>query len=216
MDGRIRVFLADDHTVLREATAELIDNQPDMEVVGQASTGLDTIELVKQKRPDVVVMDIAMPRVDGLEATRLIVAECPEIHIMVLSAHQDADHILPLLKAGATSYLPKTIGLNELLDAIRATSRGESILPPEVASVVIHSLSGKLESGEKCTLSPRELEVISLVAQGYTNELIALHLNLSTRTVEAHMTHIFNKLNVSSRTEAALLAQRRGWIDLEE
>lgn len=216
MTRRIRVFLADDHTVLREATAELIDNQPDMEVVGQASTGQDTIELVKLKRPDVVVMDIAMPRMDGLEATLLIVAECPGIHVMVLSAHQDADHILPLLKAGATSYLPKTIGLNELLEAIRATSRGESILPPDVASVVIRSLSGKSEAGEKCTLSPRELEVLSLVAQGYTNELVALRLNLSTRTVEAHMTHIFNKLNVSSRTEAALLAQRKGWFNLEE
>jgi NarL family two-component system response regulator LiaR len=216
MAGRIRVFLADDHTVLREAPAELVDNQPDMEVVGQASTGQDTIELVKLKRPDVVVMDIAMPRMDGLEATRLIVADCPEIHVMVLSAHQDADHILPLLEAGATSYLPKTIGLNELLEAIRATSRGESILPPEVASVVIHSLSGKSEAGRQCDLTPRELEVLSLVAQGCTNELVALRLNLSTRTVEAHMTHIFNKLNVSSRTEAALLAQRKGWLNLEE
>lgn len=211
MSTKIRVLLADDHVVLREATAELINHQPDMQVVGQASSGDETIELVNRLRPDLVAMDIAMPRMDGLEATRCIHNEHPNIKVLVLSAHQDADHIIPLLKAGATSYLPKTVNLDELLHAIRATSRGESILPPSIASVVIRRLSGE-EDEEKCELTARELEVLSLAAQGFTNDYIASCLNLSTRTVEAHMTHIFNKLNVNNRTEAALLAQRKGWL----
>lgn len=212
MTEKIRVVLVDDHTVLREATAELVDHQPDMLVVGQVGTGEEAIAVVKAKQPDVVIMDIAMPRTNGLEATRCILKEHPNIHILVLSAHQDADNIIPLLEAGATSYLPKTVGLNELLNAIRATSRGESILPPSVASIVTRSLSGMTKTREKCELTSREVEVLSLVGKGYTNQHIAVQLGLSTRTVESHLTHIFNKLNVNSRTEAALLAQRKGWI----
>ena len=210
MSMKIRVLLADDHIVLREATAELINHQPDMKVVGQAGNGEETVKLVDRLRPDVVIMDIAMPRMNGLDATRRIQEKHPGIKVLVLSAHQDAEHVIPLLKAGATSYLPKTVNLDELLHAIRATNRGESILPPPVASVVIRRMLGEEE--EKCKLTERELDVLSLVAQGHTNDYIASCLNLSTRTVEAHMTHIFNKLNVNSRTEAALLAQRRGWI----
>jgi len=212
MDKVIRVVLADDHVALREATAELIDHQPDMQVVGQAGSGQDTCELVRRTHPDVVVMDLAMPRMDGLEATRHILEEFPDVRILVLSAHQDAEHVLPVLEAGTTSYLPKTASLNELLDAIRATSRNESILPPAIASVVTRSLSGKIKMDDRGGLTSRELEVLSLVAQGYTNVHIGKCLHLSTRTVEAHLTHIFNKLNVNTRTEAALLAQRKGWI----
>jgi NarL family two-component system response regulator LiaR len=212
MADKIRVFLADDHTVLREATAELVNNQPDMQVVGQAGTGEQTITLVETLQPDVVVMDIAMPYMNGLEATRRVVAECPETRILVLSAHQDEEHVMALLEAGAISYLPKTASLNELLDAIRSTSRGESVLSHSVASIVVQHLSGKPQEKSKTTLSTREREIICLVAQGFTNDHIAHHLHLSTRTVEAHLTHIFNKLNVNSRTEAALYAQQKGWI----
>jgi NarL family two-component system response regulator LiaR len=213
MGNKIRVLIADDHTVLREATAELIDNQPDMKVVGQASDGESTIDLVKRLRPDVVVIDIAMPRMDGLEATIQILHAYPQTRIMVLSAHQDAEHIIPILEAGAISYLPKTVSLNEMLDSIRATYRNESILPPPIASVVTRRLSGKLDLGDKSALSSRELEVLSLVAKGDTNRQIASRLSVSTRTIEAHLTHIFDKLGVNSRTEAAIMAQRRGWID---
>lgn len=215
MAGKIRVFLADDHTVLREATAELVNNQPDMQVVGQAGTGEKTILLTKSIQPDVVVMDIAMPYMDGLEATQRIIAECPETRIMILSAHYDEGHIMSLLKAGAISYLPKTASLNELLDAIRSTSRGESYLPHDVASIVVKHLSGKTKRENKGPLSPREIEIIRLVALGYTNDHIARDLHLSKRTIEAHLTHIYNKLNVNSRTEAALHAQQKGWIVLE-
>lgn len=213
--GKIRVLLADDHAVLREATAELVDHQPDMKVVGQTGTGAETVTRTRQLHPDVVVMDIAMPRLDGLEATRRIVAECPETRVLVLSAHEDADHVIPLLEAGAIGYLPKTVSLNELLDAIRASSRGESVLPPSVASVVVRHLSGVVEGVREPALTSREMEVLGLVAQGLSNHQIARQLGLSVRTVEAHLTHVYDKLNVSSRTEAALLAQRKGWISFD-
>jgi NarL family two-component system response regulator LiaR len=213
MKGKISVLLADDHVVLREATAELVNNQPDMKVIGQAGTGEEIITLAKEKHPDVIVMDIAMPRLDGLEATRQILAECTGTQILVLSAHQDAEHVIPLLEAGAIGYLPKTVSLNELLEAIRTTGRGESVLPPAIASVVVKRLSGALNANGNVGLTEREMEVLSLVAQGLTNDQIAQQMHLSTRTVEAHLTHIYNKLNVSSRTEAALLAMRKGWLE---
>ncbi len=215
MGGKIRVLLADDHVVLREATAELVDHQPDMKVVGQAGTGEETVAQAKALQPDVIVMDIAMPRLDGLEATRRILKECPRTRVLVLTALDEADHVIPLLEAGATSYLPKTVSLNELLDAIRATSRGESVLPPSVAAVVIRHLSGTRQRTSADELTPREREVLCLLAQGYTNYQIARQLGLSIRTIETHLTHIYDKLNVGSRTEAALWAQRKGWVSTE-
>jgi len=212
MGSKIRVLLADDHVVLREATAELVDHQPDMEVVGQAATGEETIALVRELSPDVVVMDIAMPRLDGLEATRYIVREYSATRVLVLTAHEGAEYVIPLLEAGATGYLPKTVSLNELLDAIRAASRGESVLPPSVASVVVQHLAGEAEPATKEELTSREMDVLRLLAEGLTNYQIARRLGLSTRTVEAHLTRIYAKLDVRSRTEAALLAQRKGWI----
>ncbi|MGQ9599402.1 MAG: response regulator [Anaerolineae bacterium] len=215
MGSKIRVLLADDHVVLREATAELVDHQPDMKVVGQAGTGEETIAQAMILQPDVIVMDIAMPRIDGLEATRRIVKECPHTRVLVLTAYEEADQVIPLLEAGATSYLPKTVNLNELLDAIRATSRGESVLPPSVAAVVIRHLSSARQRASVDELTPREREVLYLLTQGYTNFQIARQLGLSIRTVETHLTHIYDKLNVGSRTEAALWAQRKGWAPRE-
>jgi DNA-binding NarL/FixJ family response regulator len=215
MTVKISVLLADDHKVLREATAELIDHQPDMMVIGQVGTGEEAIEHVRDLQPNVVVMDIAMPRDNGLEATRQIVADFPETKVLVLSAHQDAEHVIPLLEAGAIGYLPKTVSLDELLAAIRATSMGESVLPTPIASLVVKHLSGELPQVKDDILTERELEILCLVARGFTNSQVAHQLHLSTRTIEAHLTHIFNKLNVNSRTEAALLAQRKGWIFAE-
>jgi DNA-binding NarL/FixJ family response regulator len=185
-----------------------------MEVVGQTGTGEETIAQVRELRPDVVVMDIAMPRLNGLEATRRIVVECPETRVLILTAHEEAEHVISLLEAGAVGYLPKTVGLNELLDAIRTTSQGESVLPPSVASVVVRHLSGRKEQAGKEDLTPREMDVLCLVAQGLTNHHIARQLGLSVRTVEAHLTNVYAKLNVGSRTEAALLAQRKGWVSM--
>lgn len=212
MGTEIRVLLADDHVVLREATAEVVDHQPDIVVVGQAGTGEDALRLARQLRPDVVLMDIAMPRGSGLEATRGIVADCPDTRVLVLTAHEDQDHVIPLLEAGAVGYLPKTVGLNQLLDAIRAASQGESVLPPTIASVVVRHLSGRTERSRDPGLTPRQKEVLRLASQGLSNHQIARELGLSVRTVEAHLTHIYNKLDVASRTEAAILAYREGWL----
>jgi len=212
MDSKISVLLVDDHTVFREATAELVNHQPDMEVVGQVGTGEEAISLAGKIQPDVIVLDIAMPRGNGLIATKEIVKTCPNTKILILSAHQDSDHVISLLEAGALSYLSKTSSLNELLDAIRATAYGESILPPSIASIVVKHLSGE-ETSQADILTTREMEVLKLVAEGLTNEQIGLKLHLSARTIEAHLTHIYTKLDVSSRTEAALIAHKRGWIN---
>jgi DNA-binding NarL/FixJ family response regulator len=212
VEREIRILLADDHVVLREATAELLDHQPDMHVVGQAGTGEETVVLARALCPDVIVLDIAMPRLDGLSATQQIVAECPVIKILVLTAHDDEEHVIPLLKAGATGYLSKTVGLNELLEAIRATSHGESVLPPSVASVVVRHLSGKIPDVLADNLTSREQQVLNLLSEGLSNHQMALRLGLSVRTVEAHLTHIYAKLGVGSRTEAVLQAQRRGLL----
>jgi len=211
----ITVLLAEDHAVVREATAEVVDHQPDMRVVGQAGTGEEAVALARALQPDVVVMDIAMPRLSGLEATRQIAAQCPDCRVLVLTAREEEQYIVQLLEAGAMGYLPKTVGLDELLEAIRAVARGESVLPPTVAAVVVRHLAGKETETEKETVPPlteRELEVLQLAAQGLTNYDIAQRLYISVRTVEAHLTHIYNKLGVSSRTEAAVYATRRGWL----
>ena len=212
MIREIRVLLADDHVVLREATAELIDHQPDMRVVGQASTGEETVTLARDSHPDVIVMDIAMPRLNGLAATRQVVAKYPDTKVLVLTAHEDEEHVIPLLEAGAIGYLPKTVGLNQLLDAIRATSQGESVLPPSVTSVVVRHLAEKTSEAPDDALTPREMQVLCLLAEGLSNLQIAYKLKLSVRTVEAHLTHIYAKFGVSSRIEAILLAQRKGLL----
>jgi DNA-binding NarL/FixJ family response regulator len=215
--GTIRVLLADDHTIVREATAEILEHQPDMHVVGQAETGEEAIELARELQPDVAVMDIAMPRLNGLEATRRITAECPRCQVLVLTAHEEERTIIQLLQAGAVGYLPKTIGLDELLEAIRAAARGESVLPPAVAAVVVRHLAEKEPPEEPAhPLTDRELEVLRAAAQGLTNYDIAQQLTVSVRTVEAHLTHVYNKLGVSSRTEAVVHAMRQGWIPPED
>lgn len=214
--GVLKVLLADDHLVVREATAEVVNHQADMRVVGQAGDGEEAVSLARALRPDVVVMDIAMPRLDGLEATRRIVADCPNCQVLVLTAHEERGRIVRLLEAGAIGYLPKTVGLDELLEAIRAAGRGESILPPAVASVVVRHLAGDEPLEEARPLTEREFEVLELAARGETNDGIAQRLYISVRTVEAHLTHIYNKLGVGSRTEAVVHAIRRGWIDLED
>jgi len=209
----IRVLLADDHTIVREATAEIVNHQPDMQIVGQAETGEEAIQLARELDVDVAVIDVAMPRLNGLETIRRIVAECPRCRVLVLTAHEEEQCVIQLLQAGAVGYLPKTIGLDELRAAIRAAARGESVLPPMVATMVVRHLAGK-EPPEKPLqpLTGRELEVLPLAAQGLTNYDIAQRLYISVRTVEAHLTHIYNKLGVGSRTEAVVHAMRQGWI----
>ena len=212
----IRVLLANNQAMVREATAAILDHQPDMHVVGQAETGEEAITLARELQADVAVMDVAMPRLNGLEATRRINAECPHTRVLALTSHDEDRHVIPFLQAGAVGYLSKTMGLDTLLEAIRAVARGESILPPAIAAVVVRHLARKDPPAERTQpLTGRELQVLQLAAQGLTNYDIAQQLYISVRTVEAHLTHVYNKLGVGSRIGAVVHAMRQGWIHLE-
>jgi len=217
---KIRVLLAEDHVVVREGTRELIRLEPDMEVVGEASDGAEAIELVNKLQPDVVIMDIAMPKVNGIEATKQIKALHPNTVVLVLTAYDNDQYIFALLEAGAAGYLLKNVRGDELIDAIRAVHAGESVLHPAVARRVIcrmvSPISSHLEERVAAPLSEREMEVLNLAAKGLSNKDIAEQLFLSPRTVQAHLGSIFNKLGVASRTEAILYGLRKGWITLED
>ncbi len=213
----ITVLLAEDHAVVRQATAEIIQHQADMRVVGQAATGEEAVRLASRENPDVVVMDIAMPHLDGLEATRQIRDRCPDTRVLVLTGREEEQYVVELLQAGAAGYLSKTVALDELLQAVRSVARGESVLPPAVASVVVRHMSGQAElDEERSPLTARELQVLALVAEGLTNRDIGRRLSISLRTVEAHLTHIYDKLDVGSRTEAVVRGMTQGWIDPQE
>jgi NarL family two-component system response regulator LiaR len=218
--GKIKVLLAEDHVVVREGTRELIQREPDMEVTGEAGDGEEAVELAKKLQPDVVIMDISMPKLSGIEATKQIKELHPATAVLVLTAYDNDQYIFALLEAGAAGYLLKNVRGRELIDAIRAVHAGESVLHPAVARRVIEHLTFPTSSvAEKKTtesLSEREVEVLKLAAKGIGNEDIAQQLFLSPRTVQAHLGNIFNKLGVASRTEAVLYGLKRGWLTLED
>jgi DNA-binding NarL/FixJ family response regulator len=212
----ISVLLAQDHVVVRQAMAEVIDHQSDMWVVGQVGSGEEAVRLACQLRPDVVVMDIAMPHLNGLGAIERIAEQSSLCRVLVLTASEEERVVIELLQAGAVGYLPKTVDLSELLEAIRAVAGGGSVLPPAIASVVVRYLAGDERNQQDPTpLTGRELEVLALVAGGFTNRDIAQKLCISVRTVETHLTHIYDKMDACSRTEAAVRAMQRGWVEPE-
>ena len=217
---KIKVLLAEDHIVVREGTRELIRHEPDMEVVGEAGDGEEAVELTSKLRPDVVIMDISMPKLNGIEATKQIKALHPDMAVLILTAYDNDQYIFALLEAGAAGYLLKNVRGRELIDAIRAVHAGESVLYPTVARRVISHLvspvSGTTEAKTIEPLSKREMEVLKLATRGISNKDIAKELFLSPRTVQAHLGNIFNKLGVGSRTEAILCGLRRGWFSLDD
>jgi len=218
--GKIRVLLAEDHVVVREGTRELIQREADMEVVGEASDGEEAIQLASKLQPDVVIMDISMPKLSGIDATKQIKALQPDTAVLILTAYDNDQYIFALLEAGAAGYLLKNVRGRELIDAIRAVHSGESVLHPAVARRVISRLvslaPSHIESRVIEPLSERETEVLKLAAKGISNKGIAEQLFLSPRTVQTHMGNIFNKLGVASRTEAVLYGLRKGWLTLED
>lgn len=215
---KVRVLLAEDHVVVRESICQLLERESDLTVVGQAGDGEEAVELTRQLRPDVVVMDIAMPKLSGIEATRLIKTHNPSTVVLVLTAYDYDQYIFPLLEAGACGYLLKEISGRELVEAIRAVYKGESVLHPAVARKVLERFRhlGKPEGRGFELLTEREIAVLKAAAKGMPNKDIAEELCLSVRTVEAHLGTIFNKLGVGSRTEAVIHALKDGWLALED
>jgi DNA-binding NarL/FixJ family response regulator len=202
----IRVLIAEDHSVVRAGLVELLQASPDFEVVAVAADGEEAVELAAEHGPDVVLMDLAMPRRSGVEATRAIVAANPEVRVVVLTASSDRARVLDALDAGATGYLLKDAEPAELFGAIRAAERGESPLAPKAASAVLSERSEQRAAG----LTERESEVLGLVAEGLPNKLIARRLEISDKTVKAHLTRVFERIGVSDRTQAAIWAREHG------
>ncbi len=210
----IRVVLVDDHAVVRQGLARLVDGSGDMEVVGTASDGGEAIEVVRGCRPDVVLMDLQMPGVDGVTATHSILAETTGAQVLVLTSFSDGERIVAALDAGAVGYLLKDAEADDVLDGIRAVSRGESPIHPRAARALLGARRsgrhGDGEAGLVDALTPREREVLGLVAAGLANKQIARRLGITDRTVKAHLTSVFARLGVEDRTQAALWAQRHG------
>lgn len=216
----IKILLADDHAFVRQGTRELLEQQPDLEVVAEADNGRQAVQLALKERPDVVIMDFAMPELNGIEATRQIKAVAPSVTILVLTAYDSEQYVFAFLEAGAAGYLLKDVSVDELVKAIRAVHAGESMLHPAIARKVINHFSHsdqKQSTGDLLEqLTDREVEVLRLAAKGMSNRDISRELHISVRTVQTHLSNVFNKLGVGSRTEAVVLGLRKGLFSLEE
>jgi NarL family two-component system response regulator LiaR len=218
--SKIKVLIADDHAVVRDGTRRILEQEADMEVVAEAADGTEAVKLAGSSKPDVAIIDIAMPGMDGIEATRQIKSLYPSVAILILSAYDDDQFVFSLLEAGAAGYLLKSVRGRELIEAVRQVHAGESVLHPAIARKVLNRFvptPGRPSPPQTAEiLSDREIEVLRLATGGLSNQQIADKLFLSLRTVQAHLGHIFNKLQVSSRTEAVVRALKEGWVTLED
>jgi len=212
----VRIVLADDHTVMRNGLRLLLERQPNLQVVGEASDGRQAVTLIENANPDVVIMDIAMPNLNGIEATRQIVTQNPRTAVAILSMHSDESYVIRALKAGARAYLLKDSAEADLLAAVRALTEGKSFFSPAISKILVEDYMRQLQSrGAEDTyelLTNREREILQLLAEGRTNKEVANMLNLSLYTVETHRTHILQKLNLHSVPELILYAVRKGII----
>lgn len=211
MSDRVKILLADDHTIVRQGLKLILAAHADVEVVGEAANGREAVELAAQLRPDIVLMDVQMPELNGIEATKKMVAANPRIRILVLSMHKEAVYVREILKAGARGYILKDAIDTELLNAIRSVAKGDGYISPAVAG----ALSDKTKDGNNPvdSLSPREREVLLLIAEGKTNKEIATQLNLSVYTVDSHRGKIMEKLNLHSAGELVRFAMKNGLVD---
>ena len=213
----IRVMLADDHVLVREGTRRLLEAEPDIEVVAEAGDGISAVEQAVASQPDVLIIDVAMPGMSGIEATRHIKQQLPKVAVLALTAYDDDQYVLALLNAGAAGFLLKDVRGQELVTAVRSVHRGEAVLQPAIAVRALRqAVSHRSPTISMPPLSDREMEVLREAARGLPNKDIARRLNLSVRTIHTHLGNIFAKLGVGSRTEAVLLALRRGWIALDD
>ncbi|MGA9533679.1 MAG: response regulator transcription factor [Anaerolineales bacterium] len=211
-EGPIRVMLADDHQVVRAGIRQFLEASEGIEVVAEADDGEQAIELIQAEKPDVAVLDIQMPKKTGIEVTRWVRANQRETGVLILTAYDDDPYVLAVLKAGANGYVLKTAEGEKIVDAVRAVNEGKSALDPEIARKVMDRVSGGSITDGIEELTGRELEVLTLVAQGYTNKAIGVQLGISDRTVQGHLAKTFGKLQASSRTEAVMRAVSSGWL----
>ncbi len=209
----VRILVADDHPVVRDGLVAMLTTQTDFRVVGQASTGREVVANIEIARPDVVLLDLEMPDLDGVEALRQVTAEHPEVKVLVFTAFDDDERIVSAVQAGAQGYLLKGSPRDEVFDAIRVISQGGSLLQPVVASKLMRHVSSQ---GVRSRLTARELEALHLLAKGMTNKEIAAELVITVRTVKFHVSSILRKLEAGNRTEAVRIAAERGIIDLQQ
>jgi NarL family two-component system response regulator LiaR len=216
MGSPIRVILADDHAIVRQGTVELLRRESDLNIVGEAGDGKQAVELAMSLRPDVVVMDIRMPVMSGIEAARQIRASLPDTQVLVLSAYDDDQFVISALQAGASGYLLKSATVSELVKAIHQVQAGDTPLDPAIARKVIASMPRATGASlQLVDITARERDILRLLANGLSNRAIADALFISERTVQTHLTSLFAKMQASSRLDAVVMAARRGWITLE-
>ncbi len=217
---KLRILIVDDHAVLREGMRTLLSREKDFEVVGEAANGEEAVRLAGELKPDIVIMDIVMPVMNGVEATRRIRQLYPAVSVLVLSAFSDIRYIVDLLEAGARGYLLKSSAGKELVKAVRAVRAGESVLDPEVTRKLVQRLASISKTPEEHEtggqLTARELEILTWAARGLSNKEISEKLFISLRTVKAHLTNIFNKLGCGSRTDAIIKGLKQGYIALDD
>ena len=217
MSESIRILLVDDHKIVRQGVRAFFDAQEGIEVIGEAGSGAEAVRMVEERVPDVVLMDLIMPGMDGVEATRQVKRISPRTQIVVLTSYHEDEHIFPALQAGALSYLLKDVEMDELADAVFKASKGEATLHPQVASRVIQELHGrkKDENPLVIDLTKREIEVLKEIAQGLSNSDIAEKFVISKYTVKGHVSNILSKLHLADRTQAAVYAWQQGVVGRE-
>lgn len=218
---KIRILLADDHTLIRTGIATLLQTSRDFEVVGEAQDGEEAIEKTKQLRPDVIIIDLSMPKLSGIEATQIIKKEYPDVNVLVLTMHESEEYVYQILKSGAAGYVLKSAGKEELSAAIRAVVRGERFFSPRVSQIMAEGYlrrvdaTGEHAQGEDVPLTKREKEILTLVVKGLTNQQIADQLSISPRTVDTHRTNIMQKLDIHDVVNLVRYAIERGIVPAE-
>jgi len=208
----IRVLLADDHAIVRAGIRQFLERAGDIQVIAEADDGEMAQDLIRQRLPDVAVLDIQMPKASGIEVTRWVRVNFPKVGVLILTAYDDDPYVLAVLQAGANGYVLKTASPADLIQAVRDVNIGKSVLDPSITQKLLAQLSHPTETNQVEQLTEREMEVLGLAAKGFTNKAIGVQLGISDRTVQGHLAHIFNKLQAGSRTEAVMRAVSLGWI----
>jgi DNA-binding NarL/FixJ family response regulator len=214
----ISVLLVDDHKIVREGTRQLLALYKDIQVVGEAPDGREAVRMAGELQPDVIIMDVRLPKLNGIEATRIITSHFKKTKVLILSAYDDDSYVFPLFEAGASGYLLKTSSGVELAEAIRAVNQGDTALSPHIGTKLVKRLKGRqIYQKENMPegLTIREMDVLRAAAYGHSNKVIAVELGISVQTVQVHLRNIFSKLQVNSRSEAVACAIQYGWISLE-